>query len=363
MAIDAPPHPERAPEAPAPRSARGPFALITVAALLVAAVGVIAFLRDDGGDTRPPAPTWRGATVEPARSRPSFTLTGTDGQPYDFAARTAGQLTFLFFGYTNCPDVCPISMATLTQALHDLPGVGAQVVFVTTDPSRDTPERLQEWLGHFEGKVVGLTGTPEQLAAAQQAAGATVAIAEQPDAGGSYTVGHSAAMNVYTPDDLQHLSYPAGTVQSDWMADIPRILAQPGWNGAGSVRVTAAYASPGTGGAGAAYLSVTNTGGDDAIVGITSPDAAAAELHVTSGTTMREATELALPAGATVQLAPGGDHVMLSGLTRELAEGDTITLVVHFREAPATTVQAAVVSYDDLAGRMAQAADAPGGGS
>ena len=62
-------------------------------------------------------------------------LTGTDGQPYDFQAETAGKLTFLFFGYTNCPDVCPISMATLTAALNDLNRVGAKVVFVTTDPS------------------------------------------------------------------------------------------------------------------------------------------------------------------------------------------------------------------------------------
>ena len=98
-------------------------------------------------------------------------------------------------------------MNVLTAALSDLNRVGAKVVFVTTDPSRDTPERLDQWLSAFPVDVVGLTGTIDQLEAAQEAAGVTAAIAEAPDANGKYVVGHSSAMNVYTPDDLQHLRY------------------------------------------------------------------------------------------------------------------------------------------------------------
>ncbi|HSG47004.1 MAG TPA: SCO family protein, partial [Longimicrobiales bacterium] len=75
----------------------------------------------------------------------SFTLTDTRGRPFDFRAETDGHITLLFFGYTFCPDICPVHMATLAAALTELdPGVrqDVRVVFVTVDPQRDTPERL-----------------------------------------------------------------------------------------------------------------------------------------------------------------------------------------------------------------------------
>ena len=186
MAIDAPPHLEPPPEAPVPRNrGRGPIALIVVVGLVLVAIGAVAFVtggNDGDSTTSAPAPTLLGRPVEPARQRPDFTLTATDGTPYDFATETQGQLTFLFFGYTNCPDICPISMATLTSALADLNRVGAKVVFVTTDSGRDTPARLDQWLSSFPVDVVGLTGTLDQLEAAQKAAGVTAAIADAPDA-------------------------------------------------------------------------------------------------------------------------------------------------------------------------------------
>ena len=160
-----------------------------------------------------------------AAAKPDFTLTDTSGHPYDFRARTQGQLTLLYFGYTHCPDVCPITMATLAGALSNLPGVAATVVFVTTDPARDTPARLRSWLDQYDTHFVGLTGTPAQLAAAQRAAGVSVAIADQPDAHGNYAVGHAASVLTYTPDGIEHLTYPFGTTQADWQHDIPKMLA------------------------------------------------------------------------------------------------------------------------------------------
>lgn len=358
MAIDAPPHLEPPPEAPVPRDrGRGPIGLIVVVGLVLVAIGIVAFIA--GGDEDPAATdaeqtSFYGRPVEPAIERPDFTLIGTDGQPYDFQAETQGQLTFLFFGYTNCPDVCPISMATLTDALSKLNRVGAKVVFVTTDPSRDTPERLAEWLRMFPVDVVGLTGSIEQLEAAQRAAGVTVAIAEAPDANGKYTVGHSSAMNVYTPDDLQHLSYPAGTVQSEWMRDIPRIVADPNWNTAKGVAVIGAYAGPSSGGSSAVYVSLANDGSDDVLTGVESPDATGASLHRTEGTTMVESDEIDLPTGSSLVMQPGGTHLMLEGLTREVAEGDTVRVVLRFRKAAPLTVEVPVLSFDDLAERMAE---------
>jgi len=356
MAIDAPPHLEPPAEAPVPRnSGRGPVALIVVVGLVLVIIGTVAFVTTGGSDDKATVsgtPTLHGRPVDPAPARPEFVLTGTDGQPYDFQAETSGKLTFLFFGYTNCPDVCPLTMALLTSALSDLNRVGAQVVFVTTDPSRDTPERLRQWLSNYPVDVVGLTGTADQLEAAQQAAGVTAAIAEAPDAKGNYTVGHSAAVNVYTPDDLQHLSYGFGTVQSQWMDDIPKIAADPAWNAARGVAVTDAYAGPSSAGSQAVYLTVVNGGPDDALTGVSSPDGTGGTLHVTEGTTMKDTETIELPSGGGVQMAPGGSHVMLSGLTHDVAEGQSVTLVLTFRKAAPLTVTVPVVSFDALAARI-----------
>jgi protein SCO1/2 len=355
MAIDAPTHLEPPPPPPPPSRTRGPISIIVVAALVIAAVGVLAFVRsgNNGDNDTSNSANWSGTLIEPGRQRPSFTLTDTGGQPYDFAAQTSGQLTFLFFGYTNCPDVCPITMANLTAALDHLTGVGAKVVFVTTDPSRDTPERLSSWLSNFPGDVVGLTGSVPELEAAQKAAGVSTAIAEAPDANGKYTVGHSASVMTYTPDDQEHLIFPSGMQQSQWTEDIPRMVANPAWNAVDGVAVTGAYAGPSTAGQSAVYLTVVNGGEDDAVVGVTSPDAPEATLHVTgAGGAMSDTDSLAVPRGGSTTLSPAGDHIMLSGLARDLVPGDTVTVVLQLRHGLPVTVVAPIVSYDALAARI-----------
>src|SRR5262249_24718494 len=100
--------------------------------------------------------------VTPPLSKPNFVLTDTLGAPFDFKTRTHNSVTLLFFGYTNCPDQCPMHMANIGVALKGLPaGVADQVklVFVTTDPARDTPVVLRRWLDNFDKHFVGLTGT------------------------------------------------------------------------------------------------------------------------------------------------------------------------------------------------------------
>jgi protein SCO1/2 len=199
--------------------------IAVVAALLLVATLVAGWARQDHTTS-----TWAGHPATLDAAKPSFTLTDTSGHPYDFAARTKGKLTFLYFGYTHCPDVCPITLATLSGALADLSGVGANVVFVTTDPARDTPGRLRSWLDQYGSGFVGLTGTPAQLAAAQRSAGVTVASENTPDRNGNYTVGHAATVLVYTPDGIEHLAYPYGTTQGQWEHDIPAMLANGAWS-------------------------------------------------------------------------------------------------------------------------------------
>src|SRR6476646_10725386 len=86
--------------------------------------------------------TYRGGIVTPPLPKPRFVLTDTSGAPFDFWNRTRGLVTLLFFGYSNCPDQCPMHMANLGVALKKLPpGIAdtVKLVFVTTDPARDTP--------------------------------------------------------------------------------------------------------------------------------------------------------------------------------------------------------------------------------
>jgi protein SCO1 len=168
---------------------------------------------------------YRGMVVQPPGPKPDFTLTSSAGRPFGFRAETDGHLTLLFFGYTHCTDVCPVHMANIAAALRRLgPGVGARlrVVFVTTDPERDTPDRLKTWLANFDSSFIGLTGTPAEIDGALHAAGLPTATRERlPD--GTYAIGHAAWVIAYTPDDRERVLYPYGTQPDDWTHDLPRL--------------------------------------------------------------------------------------------------------------------------------------------
>lgn len=170
----------------------------------------------------------RGPRLTRAIPRPDLALVRTDGRPLDFRADTRGTLTFLFFGYTNCPDVCPLHMGNLAAVLRELPAELAgrvRLVFVTTDPERDTPERLSSWLANFDSTFIGARGSPEALEAAQRSLGMPVASrdAQAPDSGG-YTVSHGAHLWAFTPDDSAHVVYPMGMGRDVLAADIPLLL-------------------------------------------------------------------------------------------------------------------------------------------
>jgi Uncharacterized protein SCO1/SenC/PrrC, involved in biogenesis of respiratory and photosynthetic systems len=112
-----------------------------------------------------------GPSLGQAIPKPDFTLTATDGSQFNFRQQTEGKITLLFFGYTHCPDVCPVHLANIAAALHTLgPEVQrkVEVVFVTTDPDRDTPEVIRAWLDKFDPKFVGLRGTLDEVNAIQR---------------------------------------------------------------------------------------------------------------------------------------------------------------------------------------------------
>jgi protein SCO1 len=173
---------------------------------------------------------YRGALVTPPLPKPRFVLTDTTGAPFDFWDRTVGSVTLLFFGYTNCPDQCPMHMSNIGMALKKLPSDVAnrvKLVFVTTDPSRDTPEELRRWLDRFDKRFVGLTGTEAALVAVQKGAGVPAA-SRRGSNEADYAVAHANFVIAYTKDNKAHVIYPGGVSQADWVHDLP-LLVKDAW--------------------------------------------------------------------------------------------------------------------------------------
>jgi protein SCO1 len=182
-----------------------------------------------GGD---PLAGLRGVLLTPARAKPDFVLTDTDGHPFDFRAETRGVATLLYFGYTNCPDVCPTHMSNIAAALRRLPAAEqarVRVVFVTTDPARDTGVRLRGWLNNFDRRFVGLSGSPDSVNDIQRRLGLPPATMEMldPKASGpraAYGMGHAAQVLAFTADDSLRAEYPSGFNVDDWANDLPKLI-------------------------------------------------------------------------------------------------------------------------------------------
>jgi protein SCO1/2 len=178
---------------------------------------------------------YRGGLVTPPLPKPAFTLTDTSGAPFDFRQRTQGYVTLLFFGYTYCPDQCPMHMTALGAALKRMPSAIAdqvKLVFVTTDPARDTSQVLRRWLDFFDRRSTGLTGTEAAIESVQRAAGVPVASKAGP-ANGNYSVAHANFVIAYSKDNLAHVIYPGGVSKEDWIHDLPQLVRET-WTAAAS---------------------------------------------------------------------------------------------------------------------------------
>ena len=168
----------------------------------------------------------RGNVLPGGIAKVDFVLTSAHGEPFDFLEQTEGYVTLLFFGYTYCPDVCPMHMANLAAARRELdPRVAdrIKVVFVTTDPERDTPERLNEWLGLFDTRFIGLTGSLEEVNAIQSELMLSPAFREELP-GGGYGMAHGSRVIAFTADNLAHVLYPVEITKEDWVHDLPKLV-------------------------------------------------------------------------------------------------------------------------------------------
>jgi protein SCO1/2 len=205
-------------------------AALAACALLAAGCGSSSAASKDavqvsGGGSAPGG--LRGVAPASPLPKPDLKLTDVRGKPYDLRERTAGKVTLLFFGYTNCPDVCPTTMADIAAALQMAPQVRSRVsvVFVTTDPQRDTGDKLYRWLRGFDPSFVGLRGTLAQVTSAAKVSGVPLEAPErQPN--GIWTVAHGTQVNAFTRDNLAHVLYLGGTTVDDYAHDLPILVRE-----------------------------------------------------------------------------------------------------------------------------------------
>lgn len=194
-----------------------------------AAVFLVAAAVACGGRSEAPLSLhgFAGTELAAAVPKPDFQFSDSRGHPFKFDSGTAGKVTLLMFGYTNCPDVCPVHLANLAAVLDKMPEeVQRQVtvVFVTTDPARDSLPVLDAWVKAFDPQFIGLTASDSVIAAAQRSVNLLPAVRAAPGAKGAYTVGHWSAVIAYTRDGWGRVVYPFGTRQREWAHDLPLLV-------------------------------------------------------------------------------------------------------------------------------------------
>jgi protein SCO1/2 len=167
---------------------------------------------------------YQGTVLAKHFDKPDLVLSDTSGQPFDLRKQTAGRTTLLFFGYTSCPDVCPTTMGDIGVAMSKLSPEDRKkidVVFVSTDPQRDTPQVLRTWLDSMGKDFIGLTGDLEKVKAAAKPLGVMV---EDPvvNKDGTVTSTHGAQVLAFLPsDDKAHLLYLSNSSTEAYTHDLP----------------------------------------------------------------------------------------------------------------------------------------------
>ncbi len=167
---------------------------------------------------------YHGQVLESLQPAADFSLTGPGGKPVTLSA-FRGKVVVIYFGYTFCPDVCPTTMAHMAQAMRQLGqrADGVQVLMISVDPGRDTPASLAEYLAHFDPRFMGLTGTPEQIAAAATQFGVFFEKHEGTAATG-YLVDHTATTMALDRQGRLRLLWPFGTEADALAADLGQLL-------------------------------------------------------------------------------------------------------------------------------------------
>lgn len=209
--------------------------LLTAAALTaVAALTLSACGSGDDAASKPVAdvsaqPKTEAATVlDKPFEKPDLVLKDTGGKTYDFREETKGKPTLIYFGYTHCPDVCPLTMSNIAIARKALPKADQdklQVVFITTDPERDTSAELAKWLPSAgDPSFVGLTGDFPTIQAGARQVGIGIEPATK-EKDGSVVSMHGAQVIAFSPKtDGGYVLYGEDTTADDYTKDLPKLI-------------------------------------------------------------------------------------------------------------------------------------------
>jgi protein SCO1/2 len=170
--------------------------------------------------------TFHGTLIDPPLSLTDFTLQTAGGESFRLSDQK-GKIVLLFFGYTSCPDVCPVTLATFKQ-VHERLGDKAEnirFVMITADPDRDTPERVAAYATHFNPEFIGLSGSLSDLQSVWKQLGVFV---EKQDSGSAagYLVSHTASAYVIDQDGNLLMMLPYGTTAVDMTNDLTQLLKQ-----------------------------------------------------------------------------------------------------------------------------------------
>ena len=168
-------------------------------------------------------PELKAGILSPVKTAPELELAGTDDQPISLE-RYRGKVVLLAFGFSNCGEVCPATLATLAGARKKLgtDGDGVQVVYVTVDPERDTKEQMKKYLAAFDSTFVGGVGTRAEIDEAQKRYGISSSKNMNPD--GSYTIGHSSSIYIIDRDGGLRAVMPYGHTVDDFVHDLQILL-------------------------------------------------------------------------------------------------------------------------------------------
>lgn len=168
--------------------------------------------------------TYRGTVLATPYRMPDITLRADNGNPFNLVRDTAYPVTLVFFGYSHCPDECPLILSGLASTYLRLPPpvrADTQVIFITTDPRRDDDAVLRHYLARFNPRFVGLTGRLSDILAAAKTMGVAVSGMERLP-GGGYDVGHSTQVIGFRGNEAPVI-WPKGTPVNAMVADIEKL--------------------------------------------------------------------------------------------------------------------------------------------
>ncbi|MFR0358681.1 SCO family protein [Streptomyces sediminimaris] len=205
------------------------------AAALLAAASLTLSACGSGDDSTSPVSVVSEDTSQKAATvldqpfeKPDLVLTDTQGKKYDLRKQTAGRPTLVYFGYTHCPDVCPLTMNNIAVAKKALPRAEQdklRVVFVTTDPQRDTPSELGKWLRGIDPQFVGLTGDFATIQAGARTLGISIEPTHKDKKTGKTVSVHGTQVIAFSPKtDGGYVLYGEDATVDDYTKDLPKLI-------------------------------------------------------------------------------------------------------------------------------------------